>query len=137
MSPAQFSALFEGIDWRLVPAGSGPASAARRRPAASDSTARSGVVTSAPRALIGAMTDADPTEENARLRPRSPRTEAALAEAQEAQRRLESIVAELRREKFGRASEKLDPEQFNLPLEDVEIAQGRAGGRPRRGRGEP
>ncbi|WP_205026422.1 transposase [Cereibacter johrii] len=42
----------------------------------------------------------------------------------EAQRRLESIIGELRRERFGPASEKLDPEQFNLPLEDVEIAQG-------------
>ncbi len=30
----------------------------------------------------------------------------------------------MRREAFGRKSEKLDPEQFNLPLEDVEIAQG-------------
>ncbi len=27
-------------------------------------------------------------------------------------------------EKFGKRSEKLDPEQFNLPLEDVELAQG-------------
>ena len=69
------------------------------------------------------MTDADLAEENARLRTRLAETEAALVEAQEAQRRMESIVAELRREKFGRASEKLDPEQFNLPLEDVEIAQ--------------
>ncbi|WP_370515448.1 IS66 family transposase zinc-finger binding domain-containing protein [Paracoccus sp. S-4012] len=34
------------------------------------------------------------------------------------------MVSELRRETFVRASEKLDPEQFNLPLEDVEIAQG-------------
>jgi transposase len=70
------------------------------------------------------MTDAALAEENARLRARLAETEAVLAEAQESQRRLESIVRELRREKFGRASEKLDPEQFNLPLEDVEIAQG-------------
>ncbi|WP_163266218.1 hypothetical protein [Chelativorans alearense] len=28
------------------------------------------------------------------------------------------------REKFGSRSEKLSPEQFNLPLEDIEIAQG-------------
>jgi len=70
------------------------------------------------------MTDTALAEENARLRAKLAETEASLAEAQEAQRRLESIVAELRREKFGRASEKLDPEQFNLPLEDVEIAQG-------------
>ena len=39
-------------------------------------------------------------------------------------RRLEGIISELRRDRFGARSEKLDPEQFNLPLEDVEIAQG-------------
>jgi hypothetical protein len=70
------------------------------------------------------MTDAALAEENARLRARLAQTEAALADAQESQRRLESIVSELRREKFGAKSEKLDPEQFNLPLEDVEVAQG-------------
>ena len=70
------------------------------------------------------MTATALAEENARLRARLAETEAALMDAQDAQRRLESIVSELRREKFGRASEKLDPEQFNLPLEDVEIAQG-------------
>ena len=63
-------------------------------------------------------------EENARLKARLAETEAALADAVEAQRRLESVVSELRREKFGSKSEKLDPEQFNLPLEDIEIAQG-------------
>lgn len=51
-------------------------------------------------------------------------TEAALADARQAQRRLESIVKLLRRENFGAKSEKLSPEQFNLPLEDVELAQG-------------
>lgn len=45
-------------------------------------------------------------------------------DAVEAQRRLESIVSELRRKKFGQRSEKLDPEQFNLPLEDVELDKG-------------
>ncbi|WP_409455256.1 transposase domain-containing protein [Methylocystis sp. H62] len=30
----------------------------------------------------------------------------------------------MRREKFGSKSEKLTPDQFSLPLEDVEIAQG-------------
>lgn len=45
-------------------------------------------------------------------------------DAVKAQRWLESIVSELRREKFGQRSEKLDPEQFNLPLEDVELVQG-------------
>src|SRR6056297_755714 len=74
--------------------------------------------------VIAVMTDTALAEENARLKTRLAETEAALADAVEAQRRLESIGAELRREKFGRASEKLDPEQFNLPLEDVEIAQG-------------
>lgn len=70
------------------------------------------------------MTDTALAEENARLKARLAETEAALADAVEAQRRLESIVGELRREKFGPRSEKLDPEQFNLPLEDVEVAQG-------------
>lgn len=65
------------------------------------------------------MTDTTLAEENARLKARLAETEAALADAVEAQRRLESIVSELRWEKFGRKSEKLDPEQFNLPLEDV------------------
>jgi len=63
------------------------------------------------------MTDADLAAENARLRARLAETEAALADAQVAQRRLESIVSGLRRDKFGRASEKLDPDQFNVPLE--------------------
>src|SRR6056297_334214 len=70
------------------------------------------------------MTDTALAEENALLKARLAETEAALADAVEAQKRLESIVSELRREKFGRRSEKLDPEQFNLPLEDVELAQG-------------
>ena len=74
--------------------------------------------------LIVVMTDTALAQENARLKARLAETEAALADAVEAQRRLESIVSELRRETFGRKSEKLDPEQFNLPLEDVEIAQG-------------
>ena len=50
--------------------------------------------------------------------------DAALAEMAEANRRLEQMIAELRREKFGPRSEKLSPDQYNLPLEDVEIAQG-------------
>jgi transposase len=49
---------------------------------------------------------------------------AALARVEEARQRLELIVDELRREKFGAKSEKLSAEQFNLPLEDVELAQG-------------
>ena len=70
------------------------------------------------------MNDTALAEENARLKVRLAETEAALADAVEAQRRLESIIGELRRDRFGARSEKLDPEQFNLPLEDVEIAQG-------------
>ena len=77
-----------------------------------------------PLCMIPAMTETDLAEENARLKARLAETEAALADAVEAQRRLESVVSELRREKFGSKSEKLDPEQFNLPLEDIEIAQG-------------
>ncbi len=82
------------------------------------------MVATVPIWLIAVMTDAALAEENARLKARLAETEAALADAVEAQRRLESIVSELRREKFSARSEKLDPEQFNLPLEDVELAQG-------------
>mgnify|MGYP005854144861 FL=1 len=74
--------------------------------------------------LILSMNSAALTAENTLLKARLAEVEAALADAVEAQRRLESIIGELRRERFGPASEKLDPEQFNLPLEDVEIAQG-------------
>jgi transposase len=48
----------------------------------------------------------------------------ALAASEEARRRLENIIGDLRREKFGSKSEKLTPDQYNLPIEDVEIAQG-------------
>ncbi|AMY71659.1 hypothetical protein AKL17_4447 [Frigidibacter mobilis] len=51
--------------------------------------------------MILAMTDIALAEENARLKARLAETEAALEDAVEAQRRLESIVGELRREKFG------------------------------------
>ena len=50
--------------------------------------------------------------------------EATLAETQEANRRLQDILHAAQREKFGKRSEKLSPEQFNLPLEDAEFAQG-------------
>ena len=50
--------------------------------------------------------------------------QAALAVAEEARRQLVTIVSDLRHEKFGARSEKLSADQFNLPLEDVEIAQG-------------
>lgn len=48
----------------------------------------------------------------------------ALAASEEARRRLEVILGELRRDRFGAKSEKLRPDQYHLPLEDVEIAQG-------------
>jgi transposase len=70
-------------------------------------------------------------EENAALKELLARSQAALAEHQaalsaseEARRRLESIISDLRREKFSSKSEKLTPDQYNLPIEDVEIAQG-------------
>src|SRR5512134_72350 len=63
-------------------------------------------------------------EENAALKTRLAEIEAALAESQEARRRLEGILSDLQREKFGSKSEKLSPDQYNLPLEDVELAQG-------------
>jgi hypothetical protein len=70
-------------------------------------------------------------DENEQLRALLAQTQAALSEHQgalaaseEARRRLEVILGELRREKFGAKSEKLRPDQYHLPLEDVEIAQG-------------
>ena len=47
-----------------------------------------------------------------------------MAEVQEANRRLEGILRASQRERFGKSSEKLSPDQFNLPLEDAELAQG-------------
>ncbi|MER9586220.1 IS66 family transposase zinc-finger binding domain-containing protein, partial [Mesorhizobium sp. M0276] len=70
-------------------------------------------------------------EENERLKALLAQTQATLAEHQaalaaseEARRRLESVVSQLNHEKFGAKSEKLHPDQYHLPLEDVEIAQG-------------
>ena len=62
--------------------------------------------------------------ENERLKEQLARTQAGLAESEEARQRLETIIVDMRREKFGAKSEKLRPDQFHLPLEDVEIAQG-------------
>ena len=64
------------------------------------------------------------TRENALLKARLAQVEAALAESQEANRRLEDILRTSQRETFGKRSEKLSPDQFNLPLEDAELAQG-------------
>lgn len=63
-------------------------------------------------------------QENAHLKALLAQTQAELAATEEARRRLEAIVGDLRHEKFGAKSEKLSPDQYNLPLEDVEIAQG-------------
>jgi len=57
--------------------------------------------------------------ENAVLKARLAEVEAVLAEVQEANRRLEDILRTAQREKFGKRSEKLSPDQFNLPLEDA------------------
>ena len=63
-------------------------------------------------------------DEIERLRAELAQTQEALAASEEARRRLENIVSDFRREKFGGKSEKLSPDQHHLPLEDVEIAQG-------------
>ena len=63
-------------------------------------------------------------DEVERLKAELAQTQEALAQSEEARRRLESIVSDFQREKFGARSEKLSIEQYHLPLEDVEIAQG-------------
>ncbi len=69
--------------------------------------------------------DADTlSRENAHLKARLAEVEVALLEVQEANRRLEGILRASQRERFGKSSEKLSPDQFNLPLEDAELAQG-------------
>ena len=70
------------------------------------------------------METADLARENAQLKARLAEVEASLAESQEANRRLQDILRIAQREKFGKRSEKLSPDQFNLPLEDAEFAQG-------------
>ena len=58
--------------------------------------------------------DADAlSRENAHLKARLAEVEAALANVQEANRRLEDILRTSQREKFGKRSEKLSPDQFN------------------------
>src|SRR5438874_2341000 len=57
--------------------------------------------------------------ENERLKEQLARTQATLADSEEARQRLETIIVDMRREKFGAKSEKLRPDQFHLPLEDV------------------
>lgn len=77
------------------------------------------------------MKSASLSEENAALRALLAQTQtalaahqAALAVSEEARRRLESILGDLRRAQFGSKSEKLSADQYNLALEDVEIVQG-------------
>lgn len=62
--------------------------------------------------------------ENERLKALLAETQEALSTSEEARRRLEAIIGQMNREKFGSKSEKLTPDQFHLPLEDVAIAQG-------------
>ena len=64
------------------------------------------------------------SRENAHLKARLAEVEAALAEVQEANRRLQDILRTAQRAQFGKRSEKLSPDQFNLALEDAELAQG-------------
>jgi transposase len=70
------------------------------------------------------MNDVSLIAEIARLQAQLAETEAALADAKEAQERLEKMVRQLQREKFAARSEKLSPDQFNLPLEELAIAEG-------------
>ncbi|PBB29671.1 IS66 family transposase, partial [Mesorhizobium sp. WSM3882] len=63
-------------------------------------------------------------EENEHLKALLAEAQAALAESEEARRRLEAIVGQLNHEKFGAKSERLHPDRYHLPLEDVAIAQG-------------
>jgi len=50
--------------------------------------------------------------------------ESRLTTSEEARARLERMLAQLRRDKFGATSEKSDPDQQHLPFEDVEVAEG-------------
>lgn len=64
--------------------------------------------------------------EAARVAETSARAEAEtrLAEVEEARDRLERMVMQARREKFGAKSEKLNPDQRFLPFEDIDVAEG-------------
>lgn len=47
-----------------------------------------------------------------------------MTASEEARRRLELIISDLRHDRFGPKSEKLTLNQYQLPLEDVETAEG-------------
>lgn len=69
--------------------------------------------------------DADAiSSKNAHLKARLAEFKTALAEVQETNRRRESIPRASQREHFGKSSEKLSPDRFNLPLENADLAQG-------------
>src|SRR5260370_41982123 len=77
------------------------------------------------------MDAASLAQENDELRTKLAQTQAAVAEYQaalaaseEARRRLENVLDDMRRQQFGAKSEKLRPDQYHLPLEDVGIAPG-------------
>src|SRR5690625_2483908 len=50
--------------------------------------------------------------------------EAEIADLKAANERLEHLLLELQRARFGKSSEKLDPDQLALSFEDIEIAIG-------------
>src|SRR3546814_16791187 len=77
------------------------------------------------------MKSASLSEENAALRALLAQTQSALAEhraalavSEEARRRLENMLGDLRRAQFGSKSEKLSADQSALALADVELAPG-------------
>ena len=72
--------------------------------------------------------------ENAHLKARLTEVEAALAEVQEANRRLEDILRTSQRERFGKRSEKLSPAELAQGV--LEAAQEKAEAALQRARGE-
>ncbi len=67
--------------------------------------------------------DIDP-EYVAQLERQLASTKALLAASEEANARLERLLAQAKHEKFGPSSEKGDPDQRNLFIEDIEVAEG-------------
>ena len=62
--------------------------------------------------------------------------QAALAASEEARRRLEIIIDDLRREKFGSKSEKLTPDQYQSSARGHRDRSGRLGRGAGEGRGD-